>query len=123
MGHREARMFLRIDPPAMATLVALTAAGGIPVFNVEPHCRAVAAMAAPVGDPEICLRQERAARAELARQWPQFASADRAACLQRATLGPEPTYTHLLTCLELQREARRIRGNNDRETVGQGGRQ
>jgi hypothetical protein len=53
-------MFRLLDPPAVAVLVlaATTGDGGVPRFNVEPHCRAVAAMAAPVGDARVCLRHE-----------------------------------------------------------------
>lgn len=112
-------MFRLIEAPAGAMLI-LAAAGAVPQFNVEPHCRAVAAMAAPVGDPQICLRREMRARAELARQWRQFHPRDKAFCLDLATLAREPTYTALLTCLELEREARRMREENKRESVGQG---
>jgi len=111
-------MFYRIDASVMAALALLAGAGGVPFFNVEPHCRAVAAMATPVGDPQVCLRKEQKARTELIRQWSGFHPDDRAHCLHLATLGPEPTYTHLLTCLELEREARKLRGKDDRETVG-----
>jgi hypothetical protein len=101
-------MFVPLDAALIAvTLVA--AADRIPTFNVEPFCRRIAALAAPVGDKDVCLRKEQAARDELARQWPEFAPADKSHCLNLATLGGDPTYTALLTCLEVQREARRVR--------------
>ncbi len=115
-------MFHRVYAPVMVALASLAGTGGVPFFNVEPHCRAVAAMATPVGDPQVCLRKEQRARAELIRQWSSFHPADRAHCLHLATIGPEPTYTHLLACLELERDARKLRDKNDGETEGPAGR-
>jgi hypothetical protein len=100
------------------TLIIL-AADPVPNFNLEPHCREVAAMAVPLGDPAICLRHENEARDALTRQWAEFASDDKALCLRRATLGGVPTYTDLLTCLELERDARALRDKPDSGT-GQG---
>ena len=49
-----------------------------------------------------------------------FAADDRALCLRRATLGGVPTYTDLLTCLELERDARNVRSNTEPKATGQG---
>ena len=51
-----------------AAIVILVAADRVPAFNVEPFCRAVAMRAAPVGDKDVCLRQEQEARDQLVRQ-------------------------------------------------------
>jgi hypothetical protein len=115
-------MFNRICAPVMVALASLAGTAGVPFFNVEPHCRAVAAMATPVGDPQVCLRKEQRARAELIRQWSSFHSDDKAHCLHLATIGPEPTYTHLLACLELERDTRKLRDKDDREAEGRAGR-
>jgi hypothetical protein len=105
----EMPMFLRLAVLVMVALASLAGEGGVPSFNVEPHCRAVAAMATPVGDPQPCLRQEQRARADLIRKWSDFHPADKAHCLQLAMIGPQPTYTHLLACLEIESEARKLR--------------
>jgi hypothetical protein len=118
----EMRMFLRLAVPVMVALASLAAEGGVPSFNVEPHCRAVAAMATPVGDPQVCLRREQRARADLIQKWSDFHPADKAHCLELATIGPEPTYTHLLACLEIESEARKLRDKSGRETGAQPGR-
>jgi hypothetical protein len=104
----------------IVALIILAAADPVPDFNVEPHCREVAARAAPVGDAAVCLRAEGEARAALARQWAQFAADDKAHCLRLATLGGVPTYSALLTCLELERDARALRGNTEPKAAGQG---
>ena len=101
-------MFPPIDMTVLSAFV-LVAADRIPTFNVEPFCRAVASRAVPVGDASICVRKEMEARDQLAREWTQFAPADKSHCVQLSTIGGDPTYTALLTCLELQRDARNLR--------------
>ena len=65
-------------------------------------------MSRPVGDVEVCLQKEREARDQLMQQWTQFPVGDRSYC-RELTTGFDPTYTELLTCLELQRDARMLR--------------
>src|SRR5258708_7749074 len=100
-----------------AAIVILVAADRVPASNVEPFCRAVAIRAAPIGDKDICLRQEQEAREQLVRQWAQFPATDRSYCEQLTRTGSDPTYTELLTCLELQRDARNLR-ERERGTMG-----
>jgi predicted nucleic acid-binding protein len=76
----------------------------VPRFNVEPFCHALASRAAPAGDKDICLAEEREAREQLVQQW-------------SATTGGDPTYTELLTCLELQRDARTLREKQEGTTA------
>ena len=101
-------MFPSFDVTVLSAFI-LVATDWIPTFNVEPFCRAVASRAVPVGDASICMRKEMEARDQLARQWTQFAPADKSHCTQLSTIGGDPTYTELLTCLELQRDARNLR--------------
>jgi hypothetical protein len=109
-------MFLPFEPALVAAAVVLIA-DRVPTFNVEPFCRRVAAMAQPVGDVDLCVRKEREARDELVKQWTQFPAADRSFCYELTTTGADPTYTELLTCLELQRDARNLR-EKEKETLG-----
>jgi hypothetical protein len=102
-------MYLPLKPELLAAAILLIA-DGVPTFDVDPFCRKVAAMARPVGDVEICLQKEREARDQLVQQWTQFPVGDRSYCR-------ELTYTELLTCLELQRDARMLR-ERDSETAG-----
>ena len=112
-------MFLPLDAALLAASLVLVA-DRVPTFNVEPYCRKIAARAAPVGDADVCLRKEREARDELVKQWAQFPPADKAFCQELHTIGGESTYTELLTCLELQRDARMLR-EREKETTGRGG--
>jgi hypothetical protein len=110
-------MFARFEA---ALLVGLTwlAADAVPTFNVEPFCRAVASRASPVGDKEICLQKEREARDQLVQHWSRFPPADKAYCARLASIGGDPTYTELLTCLELRQDARRLREEDEEKQEG-----
>ena len=59
--------------------------------------------------------------------WPRLAALACAAALGisigLSSLGGMPTYTELLTCLELARDARNLRGGDKRRTIGQGARE
>jgi|SRR5882757_9997871 hypothetical protein len=103
---------------AMFAATVFVATDPVPNWNVEPSCRLVVNKTIPVGDMEICMNNERAARDQLAKEWEQFASADKSHCLRLATLGGEPSYTDLLTCLELERDARTLR-EKESNTAGQ----
>jgi hypothetical protein len=93
---------------------ASVAAQRIPQFDVTPSCRAAAQRALPVGNVDACLETEHRAREQLAREWPSFALADKSHCLELTQMGGEPTYTELITCLEIARDARAAGRDADR---------
>jgi hypothetical protein len=98
-------------PMRTATFAAalLVAADSVPSFDVAPVCRDVAAKAAPIGKVDICLHKENEARDQLAREWTDFTPGEKSGCLELVTAPGDPTYTSLLACLELRREARKVR--------------
>ena len=53
-------------------------------------------------------------------QWPQLSAADKAQCVPAATVGGTPSYTELLTCLEMARDLRQMHGKGQPTTTGQG---
>ena len=107
-------LFLPIATPVLGLL--MSAAGAlVPTINPEPSCRSAAARAQPIGDIEICMRLERRARDEMVTRWGEFSDGDKAACISLATAGGNPTYTELLTCLELKRDARLLREREGRD--------
>ena len=101
-------MFLRFEFALVAATLVLVA-DAVPTFNVGAFCHKVAVMAQPAVDVDICQRKEQEAREQLVQQWTQFPAADRSYCRELTTTGGDPTYTELLTCLELQRDARKLR--------------
>ncbi len=100
---------------AMAATIAfgsVAAADSVPKFDVGPACRASAKRAVPFADPSVCMRQEGEARDQVVREWSTFNAADKATCVPLSTMGGRSTYTELLTCLELSREARNLRNKD-----------
>ena len=87
----------------------LTGAGnGVPSLDVAPSCRGAAERTDAQGSFKACMAQEREARAAVAREWNAFRAEDRSGCLRLIRTGGVPTYTELLTCLEMRRAARHI---------------
>jgi hypothetical protein len=97
----------------------IAAAQSMPNIDVGPSCRAAAKVSAAgmQQDYESCLKSEGAARDALAQQWNSFLAADRGSCFRLTTTGTPGTYTELLTCLEMKRDARKL---PDSSTIGQG---
>jgi hypothetical protein len=119
-------MFVPLEAAAaaLASVLLVAAAERVPAFKVEAHCRFVASRVGSADDFQTCMQDERKARAALLRQWDTFARDDKSHCLRLSTAGLDPTYTELLTCLELQRDARlvRQRDKEHRRGPGQSGR-
>jgi hypothetical protein len=95
-----------------ATFVASAASAasvGPPSIDIEKMCRASAA--APFADNtatfDICMSDEQAAREKLVEDWPNVPARDKARCV----LPDEylPAYVEWLTCLEMERDYRKIR--------------
>src|SRR5258708_40276295 len=84
----------------MTAGIALAAMDAVPNFNVEPSCQAAAQQAASADYVTVCRNSERRAHDEIARQWPQTTTADKAPSGPAATAGGQPTYTEPLACLQ-----------------------
>jgi hypothetical protein len=83
---------------------------GVPTYNIDAICRGAASIArllettAP-DNAQNCRDDEHHAREQLLQQWTQFGAADRVMCDGAAQSGAvEPTYTELMTCLEMTRD-------------------
>jgi hypothetical protein len=107
---------------AILVLIALTgsaAADSVPHINIVPSCRAASVAAVGLNqDYDSCRRSEEDALAVLKKEWASFAAADRGSCYRLTTTGTPGTYTELLTCLEMKRDARRLK--DEPTTVGRG---
>ncbi len=102
----------------LASAGIAAAQGVVPTIDIGPTCRAAAKGSAGMQqDFESCQKSEQAARDALAQQWSSFLAADRGSCYRLTTTGTPGTYTELLTCLEMKRDARKL---PDGATVGQG---
>ncbi|HEY7296840.1 MAG TPA: hypothetical protein VH684_02795 [Xanthobacteraceae bacterium] len=93
---------------ALGTLI-VAAADGVPKINVQPSCKAAAGgIIGLKQDIQTCLKEEQNVHDQLVKEWSQFRPADRASCTRLATMSGGGTYTELLTCLEMMRDARKL---------------
>jgi hypothetical protein len=102
-------MFPTVGLLSMVAATLVAAEAGIPKFDVETLCREIVRDAHPVGNFDTCVKEEDAARDRLVKEWAQFSSADKSDCVDLPKMSGMGTYTQLLTCLELVRDARRLR--------------
>ena len=100
----------------LAFLTPSVSADEIPTLNVTPLCHGIADHAADpleTGDPKVsfehCMASEQSDRAALAKEWSMFAAEDKDNCTEEARTGGESSYTDLVTCLEMAREAEEFR--------------
>jgi hypothetical protein len=87
----------------------------VPTLNPDPVCRGIAQQAGTPGErggPDLtfahCVKSEQAMRKRLVEEWSTFAPTDKANCVGEEKMGPLPSYTDLVTCLEMARDARNI---------------
>ena len=91
-------------------------AADIPQLNVVPLCRGIADQGADplqAGDPNVsfkqCMESENTDKATVQKEWTQFSAANKLHCTSEAKMGGLPSYTDLLTCLEMGRDVARDR--------------
>jgi hypothetical protein len=94
-----------------ATLVSgsVAVADGPPQLNVSQSCRAAARGSIVAGrDIEACLADEHGAQDQIAKNWSQYAAADKTLCVGMNKTGGPPSYVELLSCLEIMRDAKTV---------------
>jgi hypothetical protein len=64
-----------------------------------------------------CLASEQRTREELNKNWSTFPAADRISCVKSLTFSP--TYTELVTCLEMRRDVKNMRDAKPADTKPQ----
>jgi len=108
-----------------AQLMMPVVTDGVPQLNVEQVCEGIAKQGGVTfHDPAIaqekknCLESEQAIRDELVKQWSSFTAADKTSCVNESKMGGESSYTELLTCLEMARDVRAMR--NDQQGAASG---
>jgi len=95
-----------LPPPKLASANE-TVVERIPTLNSEASCHLGDNLAV---DQNVnhCLALESGARDQLARRWAEFPSADRSHCIRYSSAGGGGTYTDLLSCLEMEADARNL---------------
>lgn len=115
--------------PTSTDISLAVATDRIPTLNVEPLCGGIAAqggatfhdpdLARALRDPEKvltkkdCLDGENGVRTELTKAWASFDVSDRAHCVSESEMGGESSYTELITCLEMARDVRKLRDEDE----------
>jgi hypothetical protein len=93
-------------------------ADDVPTLRVEQVCRGIAGSgndSLTAGDPDVtykrCIEAEAADRETLKKEWSQFSAEDKRHCVTETQMGGEASYTELITCLEMARDARELKKN------------
>jgi len=118
---------------AAACIVATLALGfagaaqaQVPGIDIRQTCRAAAsAMVLMMGgttsekDFEQCMGAEQAARDQIGKDWSTYSATDKTRCLQTKVY--LPSYIEWQTCLEMERDARKMRGDDPAPGLGLSG--
>jgi hypothetical protein len=81
----------------------------VPTLDIASGCQEAAKSLGGLGQTaEVCIRSENNTRQELVKVWTQFPAADRTSCINLTRMGSKGTYTDLITCLEIKRDARKL---------------
>jgi hypothetical protein len=109
----------------MGSVLALLAvsiparADDVPQLNVDPVCHGIAKQSASpseTGSPDLgfsqCVQNEQAMRQKLVGEWSTFNASEKSSCVGGETSGSLPSYTDLITCLEMARDARQLNAPN-----------
>ena len=112
---------------ALGAQLMMPVADSVPQLNVEQVCEGIARQGGVTfHDPAIaqekknCLESEQATRDELVKQWSSFNAADKVSCVNESRMGGESSYTELLTCLEMARDVRAMRNEQQQQGAPSG---
>jgi hypothetical protein len=110
-------MFLPYIPAVVGSHILVAAAGSggsIPTIDVRGTCQVAAgAMVRLIGGTttenalSACLSSEQSARELLVKGWSTFSGADRQQCVRTDVY--LPSYVEWITCLEMERDVRKMR--------------
>jgi hypothetical protein len=107
--------FYPTDASARRTSAAV--ADSVPSWDLTASCRA-AGLAGYSQTPDervkSCLASEQRTREELTKYWSTYPAEDRIGCVKSLTFSP--TYTELVTCLEMRRDVRVLRDAKPADT-------
>jgi hypothetical protein len=114
-------MWVPVFALPLAAHLVIAAADRVPNLDVRPSCRAAAAEATSKDRMQSCVDSEHKARDQLVKDWSSYPAADRTNCLS-GIISFAPTYTELITCLEMERDVKqsRTQAQSKEGTVGAG---
>jgi hypothetical protein len=90
----------------LASQLTATVPDKVPTFDIDHTCQTEGSSVVP---PDRCTRDETKARDQVQAEWPQFVAADKATCTRTTSTSETPSYVELLTCLEMARDAKKLK--------------
>jgi len=119
-SSEEDYMLIQFSMIVLASQLVIAVADGVPQFNIERGCKVDSASAF---DPSAgmsatikrCVDDEQRAKGHLEAQWSGFIASDRVMCVGATVVNKSdaaeipPSYVDLLTCLQDQQLARKLR--------------
>ncbi len=107
---------MMIPVMALVTQLVVTIADDVPRFDLEPVCHGIARQGGLDLEPNqsarqdfnSCMKIEMAIRDQLVEQWSTFKASDKSNCIGETNAGGMPSYTDLLTCLQMARDASKL---------------
>ena len=86
---------------------------GYPVIDTAPLCRGLTNSSSlseglDAGTFDQCMKGQQDDRQAMIDQWSTFSAEDRRHCVAEATMGGVSSYTDLVSCLEMSRDARKL---------------
>ena len=100
-------MLIHLPIIILTSLHPTPIADAVPNFDIARECRFEASSK---GDLESCMTDETQARKQLQTEWAQFTPSARTQCNQEADTGGTVSYVELLTCLEMERDVKKVDG-------------
>jgi hypothetical protein len=101
-------MWVPVFALPLAAQLVVAVADRVPNLDVRPSCRGAAAEASMKDRLQSCIDSEHKVRDQLVKDWSSFPAADRTNCLN-GIMSFLPTYTELITCLEMERDVKQWR--------------
>jgi len=99
----------------------LVVADSVPVFDIKKSCQGREIESVFAGrNADTCIQSEEAARDQLKKNWGEFSAKDKAQCVATAKIGGSPSYTEVITCLEMNRDLQKLRATSSDKPEGDG---
>src|SRR5262252_6495649 len=85
----------------------------VPTLDVNPVCHGISMQGELEAglqrtNFEQCVKSEQDTREQLKKEWSTFTTADKTSCVALAKTGGGPSYTELITCMEMARDVRKL---------------
>ncbi len=103
---------------ALVAQLAVAVADEVPRYDLKPLCRGISQQGglsllpnqSARKDYKSCITSEMAVRRQLVKQWPTFKTSNKVNCIGENSAGGLPSYTGLLSCLQMAKDASKLFG-------------